>query len=127
MQKNGRTGEKPPIGTILNLVGTADVLVEDQPTAVLAVTQWCGSNQTGSKLFVVRADTARASNIHQVEPLVLLPGVIAITNTGVTPIIISKEEHQKTEEFGVSATDFRVGVVVNESKYEAVLIADGTR
>jgi len=63
-----------------------------------------------------------------VEALVLLPGVIAITNTGVTPIIISKEEQQKTEEPGVRVTDFRVGVVVNgNKKYEAVLIADGTR
>jgi len=73
-----------------------------------------------------RGDVRRSSNVKQIESRVPLEGVIAITNTGVTPIIISQEEVNKTKTSGVSLTDFRVGVVVNATnkKFEAVLIED---
>jgi len=55
-------------------------------------------------------------------------GVVAITNAGVTPIIISEAEANKTKEEGVKVTDFRVGVRVNteENAFEAVLISDNS-
>jgi len=51
---------------------------------------------------------------------------MAITNTGVTPVNISKHEAEKVIKSGVQATEFRVGVIVNKttSMLEAVLESD---
>jgi len=70
-----------------------------------------------------------SSNPHQVEQLVDLPGVIAITNTGVTEILISKEQAEKTKTDGMKDTDFRVCVGVNSrtNKFDAVLVPDHNR
>ena len=53
---------------------------------------------------MTRADDVRSSNYHQVEAAVLLPDVIAVTNTGVTPIIISKER-KRQDSCGRSQSD----------------------
>jgi len=55
-----------------------------------------------------------------------LKGVIAITNTGITPINISEEEATKATSSGDQVTEFRVGVIVNTTSntFEAVLISD---
>jgi len=53
--------------------------------------------------------------------------MIAITNTGVTSIVVAKEQVEKTRGEGVKETDFRVCVGVNKTnEIEAVLVADGS-
>ena len=53
MQKNSDVSNKPPIGTVLSLVGTTDILLNNRPTSVLAVTEY-HDDQSSSPLFVVR-------------------------------------------------------------------------
>jgi len=78
---------------------------------------------------IIRGDVRRSSNVEQIESRIQLEGVIEITNTGMTPVIISQKEAEKTKVEGVSATDFHVGVAVNPTnkKFEAVLIEESSR
>jgi len=65
-----------------------------------------------------------------VEQVVQEAGVVAVTNTGVTPILISEQQYEKTKSVeGMKETDFRVGVIKNNdtNMFEAVLIPDNAR
>jgi len=61
-----------------------------------------------------------------VEAAMNHPGVIVITTTGITPVVVSEEEAHKVKALGVTASDFRVGVRVNKqnNRFEAVFLLD---
>jgi len=96
---------------------STDNLLAKQGLSYLSV--WCSHS----------ADPEWCSNPQQVKSFVLLPGMTAITNTGVILIVVSEEQVEKTKKEGFKENDFRVCVGMNHTTkaFEAVLVADDDR